>query len=661
MILGEYMELEELYEKNLEYLKINMPDLYTNIINTDISEYEIIQTNGQINVTVNGNKLYPDDVRNAIQVQFLDFLQKPSSFFKKPTRSFDEGLGYIHDKYIMDIEASSPYLKEKRIFTNYHHNMDKLFPYLLVMGVGLGYHIELLMRNCDIKNLVIIDEDYCFTKISMHFLDWRPIFEFYSKTKGYQLSFFISKNAINLSKITINALFKQFPYLQYYIPYYLHYNSNFFQEFKEAYLAKTHLGYTGLGFYDDEILSLDHTIQNINNNREIFLGNKSLPENSSVFIVGTGPSVDKDIEIIKKFRNQAIIISCGTALKIFEAHNIIPDFHMESERPPRMYEYIAENISLEFLKQVNFIGLNVIYPKVLSLFKSAKIVFRNNDCGSTIVPDTFPKLDHCNPTVVNAAVTFTSELGFNNIYLFGTDMGYKDESNHHSQYSSYNDPNSKISKLLPRTLANKTFKGNFDQNEKFLSTDILTWCKQRVENCINDYLIRKQKSINYINCSDGLYIEKTTPLHSKEISIEQNKTKILNIINQSFSNDFTFLHKNIKEKFIKEKEIYFANLDNIIKILTTQTISNYSQMLDTFDSVFYIASDVPSIDEYGEESSFTRSLLRGTTYHFFSSIYTHALAMSDKNESLNYINESLKKYISFLEYTKKDIKDKTIN
>jgi len=56
----------------------------------------------------------------------------------------------------------------------------------------------------------------------------------------------------------------------------------------------------GLGFYDDEIISLENTIININNNYPIFSLDNNKMCDIPLFIVGSGPSIDNDIEFIKK-------------------------------------------------------------------------------------------------------------------------------------------------------------------------------------------------------------------------------------------------------------------------------------------------------------------------------------------------------------------------
>lgn len=652
------LDLEQTYKNNMEFLKENLNELYNILQSVSIHEYELIETNGNLNVRVNGNTLYPDNVDAAIENQLASFLNNPPLLHKSfPTMERDQGQDYIHDKYALDIEKDSSYLKENLQFTNYHHNLDNYFPYLVVLGIGLGKHIELLVKNTDIKNLIIVDQDYCFLKISMHIIDWRPIIKHFNQD-GYNISLNITGNPEVAPKKLINKFFRVNPYLQYYIPYYSHYNSNYFNAFIKTYADNAHIGFSGLGFYDDEIISIEHTVANINDNRKIYLRNNPLPKHSSVFIVGSGPSIDKDIENIKKYQKNAVIISCGTSLRILEENGIKPDYHFESERAKFQYDNLADNVSREFMKQIDFIGINVVYPGLLSLFKSAKIVFRNNDGGSSITTDDIPKLDHCNPTVVNAAFTFACDIGFKNIYLFGADMGFLEEGSHHSKYSAYYDEKSRVSKIkLHDTITGKKYPGNFTNDEVFLSNKVLLWCKQRLENSIIDYKEKKKKQINIFNCSDGIRILKTTPFHSKNIHLDLNieKSDILNAVELNFSQETEKLHEILKKNLEKEKNAYCDKVDTLIEMIEKEPITDYKQMVELMNSTFYIASDLESIINHKENSSFRRSNLRGSIYHFYGTIFTHSLATQSKELSFQYINDSFKKVIDFLKFTKKNL------
>ncbi len=644
------MDLEKNYQNNMEFLKKSWTEVYNSVLNADIKDYELnITQSGEYNIAIKGKNIYPAKVDLSIQAQVNAFLDKPAMFFKKPTWKRDSEKDYCHDKLIKDIESNSPYLKENKNFENYHKNLDGFFPFLLMMGVGAGYHIEKLIKKSNgIKEILIVDESYEMLKISFHLMDWRPIF-MYFKQEGYGLYFTIGKNPTEIANAALNTIFKYFSYQFYLIPFYTHYKSEFFDNFKEKFLGKINLGFTGQGFYDDEIISLEHTVKNLNDRLPVYRYKSNLPKSSTAFLVGSGPSLDNDMKFIKKHKDKVILISCGTALRVLNKNDITPDFHMEIERPPHMVDIIKNYGSKEYLKSINMIGLSVIHHEVYDMFKSAKMYFRENDAGSSLVPDDVPKLNHCNPTIVNGSLSFLSDIGFKNIFMFGTDMGFKDIENHHSKDTVYYE----TLKFNNRDLEKDTFPGNFDKNEQFLTTPIFRWCMQRAENCIKDYKLIRKKKINYFNCSDGLYIDGATPFHGENIKIEKflDKNKMLKAIDAAFDSDFEHLHDEIKEVYKSELNLLNKNIEIIKNDIKSKKIENFKELFFLIAKTFELVNK----PDYKRKSYLTRSVLKGTLYHFYSAIYTHGIATSNKDEALEYVNESLEKLLEFLDVAKKRV------
>jgi len=649
------MDTKTIYTKNLEYLKSYNKTLYKIIKKTKSTNIQININEDGINIEKNNKYLYPRNVTTHMSSKLEQFFQNPTSFFKSPTLARKDPLTTsIQDYYLEKVESKIPPKQTQNI--SYHKNLDSL-PILLLFGIGTGQEIEQIINSVDIKSLIIIDEDFSIIKASMHLINWQAIFEYFSRD-SYSLQFEINSNPLVAASNIFFKLSTQKIHCSYYINYYSSYITPFFQKVYNQINDNYQLLFHGWGFYDDELLSLQHTIENINDNRPIFTNNKKLPKDTSVFIIGTGPSLDDDIENIKKHQDKAIIFSCGTALKVLEANNIIPDYHFESERPTRMYDYISNSISKAFLKKVNFIGVNVVYPEVLKLFKSAKIFFRVNDCGSSITNNTIPKFEYCNPTVVNASLLFASAIGFKNIYMFGTDMGYRDEKNHHSKYSSYSDTKNVISKLKPTTIK-QTFPGNFNKSEQFLSTEVFAWCKQRAEYCIADFNITQKKHLNYFNCSDGAFIEHTNSKRSQDICLHNSidKAFILDSLEKNFTFQNNKFHEALKSNFEKEKNIAIKTINDILTIIEQYgKIKNYSDFFAVMDKTY------PLIYEkiHNKNSSLVFSLIRGTTLHIYSTLYTHALLAEDINLSFEYINHGLLVVVEFLMRVKSDINEYSI-
>lgn len=651
------MDFEKNYQNNMTFLKDFWPGVYENLLKANINDYQLVlNDNNEINISVNGNLLYPENIEESVNQQMEVFLKERPSYYRKPSWSAILGEDYIHDEFIIGLEKESPYIKEKIHFKDYSHNLENYFPFLLIFGIGSGLHIQKLIEQSDeISDIIIVDESYEFLKISMHLFDWEPILKYFKKNHR-TLHFVINDHPLEVSNNLLNIIFKNFPYYFFYVTYLTHYNSDFFTKTKEEFLKKFNLGFTGLGFYDDELISLKHTIENIKDDKPIFKYTDKLPRHSSAFIIGSGPSIDNDIKNIKNLQDKAVIFSCGTSLKILYENGITPDYHIEMERPPEMIKILEDNLPDEYLKTIDIIGLNVVYKALYDKFKSAKIFFRENDAGSTLSPDNIPILGHCNPTVVNATITFASEIGFENIFLFGADMGYKDPNQHHSKSSPYYKGSLK-DHYIPSVEAK--YNGNFNKNEKFFSTDILLWCKQRVENCIVDYILRKKKSINYFNCSDGLDILRCSPIKSKNVTLKKdlNKKDVLTSIENSFDRNFDSIHIQTSLKLEQQKKILFEDIKSIRKLIKAKKITTFDQFFVLVKRSFSLVNHL----ELKEGSSLSRSMIKGTLYHFITSVYSHALAGTDKKASLDYINESLNKLLKFLDTVENEIESLELN
>ena len=646
------MSTNEIYQKNMAFLKKSRKELYKKIENTNISHIQVKVTDGNINVFKNNQALFPIESSKYFGEKIESFINQPGFFGHNPTKTLgNKEISPIHDKYVMGVEHVTP--EQQDDVSMYHEHLDSI-SFLTMFGLGTGQQIEQLINLIDIKTLIIIEEDYSLLKVSMHIVDWVPIFNYFNRP-SYFMEFIISTIPENLGSHLINTIFATKPYLSYYTNYFITYETKFIErvytQIKNNYF---HI-FSGWGFYDDELLSLKNTVKNINNKRPVFLQNKSVVKNSSVFLVASGPSIDQDIEYIKKYQNNVVIFSCGTGLKVLEANNIVPDYHFESERSDIPFYQLKKNLSKDFMKKVNFIGLNVIYPEVFSLFKTAKIFFRKNDGGSSIVPDDIPQLNHCNPTVTNAVLSFASTLNFKNIYLFGTDMGYKDESLHHSTYSIYSDKETKYFDWKPET-TQYINSSNFDDNARILSTSVLTWCRQRVENCILESNNHKKKSINYYNCSDGAFIKGTIPLKSNQIDLDSTKNKD-NVL-QSIEKNFLYNHKKLKESlyknFYNEKYRLVENIDGmIIEIQKNNIITSYNQFFSLSELLFSFILNTKGT----KESSLTSSLLRGTLTTMLSTIYSHGLLAKDIEASFTFINNGFMLIVEFLNTVKSDISE----
>ena len=638
---------EAKYISNMTFMQKRYNRLYENIINTDISHLGIHPTSFGINIDSNGEMVYPQNVDAAIDNQVDTFLTNPTAIFKKPSICNPSKGAELHSKLLKKIETISPYLGNT--FQEYGLNPNlKTLPIMIIAGIGNGKHIERLLEKTDIKHLIIIDKDFTFLKLSMHIIDWEKIISYFNRP-GYTIDFYNTNQSKQLPNAILNTLFSNNPYKAYYIPYYTHYNSPFFDEVKKHFLDKFQLLFQGLGFIDDELNSLRKTLKNLDHNIPVYMGSNDIPKNSTLFIVASGPSLDNDIEYIKKHKDDVVIFSCGTALRILEKNGITPDFHFEIEREEEIHDVLQQYTSKHIRDKVALVGLNVLYDKVFTEdFKESYLYFRDLDSGSSIISNNIPKLFHTNPTVTNGAISFASEFSWDKIYLFGADMGFKDINKHHSKdafmYSKKNttfDWHAEIGTDVTNHL-----EANFG-GEKIYCTSVFFWTKQNIENLLIE------KDITLYNCSDGVKIERTIPFHAKDIVIEKiKKKKAIKAIKKNFK-DLKTDEPTFRENYKVQVDIFYRMIDNIKAEISKKEIKSFADIFLILDNSFDIFRQMNGSKD---KRIMGTSLLRGTIANAYSTIYTHSLATFNLNQATSFALKSLNIISLYLEDLKKEIK-----
>lgn len=152
-----------------------------------------------------------------------------------------------------------------------------------------------------------------------------------------------------------------------------------------------------------------------------------IPEELPAIIVAAGPSLDKNIDELKRAKGKAFIFATDTAVKHLIKHNINFDAmitidskkatgHLKDER--------CHNIPMFCVLEAN--------TKFMEMHKGRKIWFR----GSVYMYDLYNRFNREFPiynnggSVATAAFTACVSLGFKNIVLIGQDLAYSGNITH---------------------------------------------------------------------------------------------------------------------------------------------------------------------------------------------------------------------------------------
>lgn len=645
------IDLEQQYAINMAKIKTLDENLYRNIEKTDISEYLLDIKEQSMFIYKNNNLVYPRCSYTNIQIDVAKFLLSPETIFHVPyLAETTPGYDFISERSVANIENISPLInKETNLFSfNKYEAPTFDIPGLIMFGVGTGQQIEMIINSHkELHKLTIIDEDYAMMKLSLHIMDWTKIFDYFSQ-KGKYITIIATKDPKAAAVSYLNNTFANHKFLFMYSQRYMTYENVFFKDvltYISNYIVE---GLKGWGFYDDLRTSLLNTANNIKNGYEVFYNNKKIESKNRVFVIASGPSIDDDIEFIKQNRDNAIICSCGSSIRVLESNNIIPDYHIEIERGVETYNALVDYCKPDFLKKITLIALNVIDTRALALFKKSLVWFRDNDAGAYLTKGDIPKFDFTNPTAVNGLFAFVSHIGFEEIYLFGTDLGYKSIENHHSKYTAYYEDENFEQGYTKKA---KKVKANFEDTGLVNTEYTLSWGKVRLENCINTLLMKKIRAgaIKLINCSDGVFINGATPMRSSSLNLDSlDKEKLINEIDSNFNKI-----ENIQElsDFMHLQLNYVDDTINKLLSLFEKKVTSFKDMFKTMFEANLV------IQAFIDKEIMVYSLLNGTMMLMFSSIYTHALGNGENEKSIQFINDSFDIVKEFLEISKKDIKE----
>ncbi|MGS0534955.1 motility associated factor glycosyltransferase family protein [Pseudoalteromonas sp. SaAl2] len=443
-------EANERFENNIKAFQKYFPEIAEKFLSHQPSDKFnlFLNENGTANFVDYGTgvPLYGKDPISQSKVQIEQMLSNPIlgkvdhstlEFMKNETNFIHidlmKSIGTIYNSAARDLLSNNC--------------VDKYVPSAIIFGVGLGYYLSEFFESVNAAYISIFEpnEDYFFA--SLFTFDWAPFLKKVDD-EGSFLYFSIGISEDEMYEALYERTGKVGAFSVASAVFFQHYPSKevnkLIAEFKKNY----HQFFMGWGFFDDALLSISHTLSNYT--RDISILDPVQVENTDyqdypVFIVANGPSLDKDIETIKKFQNNAIIVACNSATTALLKYDISPDFHVALERTKATEDFLKAFIPSNERKKINLLVLNVMYPGVLDLFDWCGVALKGNEAGTSIAQlyEYFNRgkvtstIAFSNPLVGNTALSFFGSMNFKNLYLFGVDNGYKDPNHHHSKGSYY--------------------------------------------------------------------------------------------------------------------------------------------------------------------------------------------------------------------------------
>jgi len=151
-------------------------------------------------------------------------------------------------------------------------------------------------------------------------------------------------------------------------------------------------------------------------------------------VVASGPSLEKNIDLLKEAQGKAVIISCDASYQECIKHGVKPDAIASIERDQPTYDYFYKDKTFD--KDLVFVGPGLVWPDILKEFPGKKILMaKTSDGADGWWMDHFENMEFVvmGMSCANVAHAVLEEAGCSPIILIGQDLAYTDDKKHSSQ------------------------------------------------------------------------------------------------------------------------------------------------------------------------------------------------------------------------------------
>ncbi|ELW6631542.1 motility associated factor glycosyltransferase family protein, partial [Campylobacter coli] len=323
---------------------------------------------------------------------------------------------------IKELEKNLEYFKD---FTRY--------PVLFFYGFGNGILYKILLQNQALKRIIIFEKELELIFLALNFID-------FSKDLSLGRLIILHHDDINLPKM--DKVFRLIGDL-FYRSYNLHIANDFYEHYKEDILKLNKLNMQIIKNHNlmrgndpkDAMQGIEQFVYNLPqmithpSYKELLSKRKGISD--TAIIVSTGPSLTKQLPLLKKYASKATIFCADSSYPILAKHGIKPDYVCMLERTEITAEFFNHDFG-EFDKDIVFICAGVVHPKAIEYLKGRNLVITQK----VLAFPYYINLKDFSYAAVEFSVAHMSYflsvlLNHKNIIFIGQDLAYAENGNSH--------------------------------------------------------------------------------------------------------------------------------------------------------------------------------------------------------------------------------------
>ncbi|MFU9908598.1 motility associated factor glycosyltransferase family protein [Campylobacter jejuni] len=390
-------------------------------------------------------------------------------------------------------------IDELNSMLNTYNDKYLLYPVLYFYGFGNGVLFKALLQNKNHQHIVVFEKDIEIIWIMFHILDF---------SHELQSARLIVLNTNKLEIQDYNELCSFKPFFQFSRIYFLELMSHYYERFHEDVLELNkklaeNFKNSIVSHGNDPLDALQGIEQFVYNlpqmithpsYKELLSKRKGISD--TAIIVSTGPSLTKQLPLLKKYASKATIFCADSSYPILAKHGIKPDYVLSLERIPLTSEFFNNDFG-EFDKDIIFIVKSVTHPHTIKYLQKNNRAFILVSTYASFIQ--YLKLDYFGYfnmgfSVAHMACYLSLHLNHKNIIFIGQDLAYAENGNSHPD--DYQNSANYESQMYEHILTEA-----YGGKEKIKTHHVWLMFKRNLEQDVQK--IQKYLDTKVYNCTEG--------------------------------------------------------------------------------------------------------------------------------------------------------------
>lgn len=447
--------------------------------------------------------------------------------------------------------------------------------HVFVYGFGLGYHVEQLIAKYPDKYIHILEPELEIMLAAIEARDLSAIL----KHKNIGI-FAVGRDPLtNTTFVTELTSYLSNSFHAAYLPFYLKRfadeAANISAMFKTSVITDRS-NYATRSFFKYEwpeniLLNFEKTLHT-----KSILGLKGKLQQYPAIIVGSGPSLDADIDYLRQYQDKSVIMAAGTSIQALLSRGIRPHIVVSIDGSEKNYEAFKDHN----LDNIPFVYGSYLKHKILDELTSLQDVYHcfiNTDSITNYFLDVKDPSDlfHSTASVTGTVIQLAVYLGINKIILTGQDLSYPGNTVYASNVDHFSEADQKLkidrakdevpnvsggtnptSKVMKHMLENiEALIGSYNKEIEFINTSRI------------GARIRGTLEIEFNNIEEKVAFQQISPEQLREIFREETvpystleQQQIIDRFQQAYD-ELKLLQKNEMKTALQELDVLKSRLE----------------------------------------------------------------------------------------------------